>query len=298
MSRLLVFGLGYTAARIAHRLEGEGWRVVGTTRDGRADTLRFDDADAVTAQIAAATHILSSVPPADEIDPVLVRYGAAIARARGWRGYLSSTGVYGDARGAWVDETAPTGTGRRGARAAADADWLAIGARVFRLPGIYGPGRSPLDRVRAGTAHRVDVRGQVFSRVHVDDIVTGVVAALEAPAGAYNLADDRPGAQDAVIAFAAKLLSLPMPPVVPLDRLSPMARRFYAENRRVANGKAKRMLGWTPAFPDYRAGLRALSATTSPIAASTAPAMARPDQRYPSNSVESSIAMTGTITPE
>ena len=279
MSRLLVFGLGYTAGRLADRLTAQGWYVVGTTRDGRGDSLRFDDGDAVAAEIAAATHILSSVPPADDIDPVLARYGRDLVRKGSWLGYLSSTGVYGDAGGAWVDETAPTGTGRRPARTRADADWLAIGARVFRLPGIYGPGRSPLDRVAAGKAHRIGLPDQVFSRVHVDDIVSGVLAARDAPAGAYNLADDRPCSQDEVVAFAAHLLGLPPPPVVALETLSPMARGFYAENRRVANGKAKRLLGWQPAYRDYRFGLRALNAMTSPIPVSTAPAAASGDQR-------------------
>ncbi len=278
MSRLLIFGLGYTSGRIATRLAGEGWHVVGTTRDGRGDTLAFDDTPAVLAEIAAATHILSSVPPEGESDPVLVRYGSALLRSRAWRGYLSSTGVYGDAGGAWIDETAPTG-GRRPPRTRADADWLALGAHVFRLPGIYGPGRSALDRVAEGKAHRIDLPDQVFSRVHVDDIVAGVIAAFDAPAGTYNLADDRPASQNDVAVFAASLLNLPPPPFVALDTLSPMARSFYAENRRVANGKAKRVLGWSPAFADYRAGLRALSATTSPIPASTAPATASVDQR-------------------
>jgi nucleoside-diphosphate-sugar epimerase len=278
MSRLLVFGLGYTAGRIAERLAGEGWHVVGTTRDGRGDTLRFDDTDAVTAEIAAATHILSSVPPVDEVDPVLVRYGSLLMRTRAWLGYLSSTGVYGDAQGAWVDETAPTGGGRRSARAAADADWLAIGARAFRLPGIYGPGRSPLDRVRDGKAHRIDRPGQVFSRAHVDDIVSGVIAGFDAPAGAYNIADDLPASQNDVVTYAAMLLGMPAPAFVTLEELTAMGRGFYAENRRVANGKAKRVLGWTPAWPDYRAGLRALSAMTSPIPDNIAPATANVDQ--------------------
>ncbi len=278
MSRLLVFGLGYTAGRIAERLAGEGWHVVGTTRDGRGDTLRFDDTDAVKAEIAAATHILSSVPPVDEVDPVLVRYGSLLLRTRAWLGYLSSTGVYGDAGGAWVDETAPTGGGRRGARAAADADWLAIGARAFRLPGIYGPGRSPLDRVRDGKAHRIEQPGQVFSRAHVDDIVSGVIAGFDAPAGAYNLADDVPASQNDVVAYAAMLLGMPAPAFVTLEQLSAMGRGFYKENRRVANGKAKRVLGWTPAWRDYRAGLRALSAMTKPMPDSTAPATASVDQ--------------------
>ena len=152
-------------------------------------------------------------------------------------------------------------------------------ARVFRLPGIYGPGRSALERVADGRAHRVDAPGQVFSRVHVDDVVRGVIAGLDAPAGAYNLADDAPASQNEVIEFAARLLGLPTPPVVPLDDLPPAARGFYAENRRVANGKAKRVLGWTPLYPDYRAGLRALSAMTSPTTVSMPPATASQVQR-------------------
>lgn len=276
MGRLLIFGRGYTAGRVAARLAGEGWHVVGTTRDGRGGTLRFADRDAVLAEVATATHVLSSVPPEGERDIVLSAYGDVLG-AR-WLGYLSSTGVYGDANGAWVDETAPTGTGRRSARAAADAAWLARGARVLRLPGIYGAGRSPLERVRAGQAHRVDAPN-VFSRVHVDDIVAGVVAALEAPAGAYNLADDGPCPQNEVVEYAARLLGMSPPPVVAVESLSPMARGFYAESRRVANAKAKRVLGWMPRYPDYRLGLRALSATTSPTPASPAPAAASGDQR-------------------
>ena len=271
---LLIFGLGYTANRLA-----AVWpeATIGTTRDGRGSTLRFDDAPAVCAALASATHVLSSVPPEADADPVLAHYADALAGK--WLGYLSSTGVYGDAKGAWVDETAPTGTGRRTARAAADADWLARGAHVFRLPGIYGPGRSPLDRVAQGRAHRVGLSDQVFSRIHVDDIVAGVLAARHGPSGAYNLADDHPCSQDEVVTFAAGLLGLPPPPVVALETLSPMARGFYAENRRVANGKAKRLLDWRPAYPDYRLGLRELKAMTSPTPASPAPAAASGDQR-------------------
>jgi nucleoside-diphosphate-sugar epimerase len=276
--RLLIFGLGYTAQALAAALRAQGWHVVGTTRDGRAGTLRFDDAMAVAAELAAATHILSSVPPADAIDPVLGSYGAALARKDAWLGYLSSTGVYGDTGGAWVDESAPTGTGRRSARSEADRAWCALGARVFRLPGIYGAGRSPLDRVASGRAHRVAMAGQVFSRVHVEDIVHGVIAGFAAPAGAYNLADDHPASQNAVIAFAAHLLGRAPPPFVPLESLSPMARGFYDENRRIATGKARRVLGWRPLYPDYRAGLRALNAITRPAATSADPAAASSDQ--------------------
>ena len=278
MSRMLIFGLGYTATHIADALRAQGWHVVGTSRDGRDGTIRFDDRDAVERDLAAATHILSSVPPAEEMDPVLAGYGGMIGTSRAWTGYLSSTGVYGDAGGAWVDEGAPI-RGRRGARAVADAAWLALGARVFRLPGIYGPGRSARDRVAEGRGHRVDLPDQVFSRVHVDDIVSGVIAAFDAPAGAYNLADDMPCAQNDIMAFAARLLGVDPPPFVALESLSPPARAFYAENRRVANGKAKRVLGWRPLYPDYRFGLRALSAMTSPIPASTAPDAASSDQR-------------------
>ena len=278
MGRLLIFGLGYTAQALAERLRGEAWHVVGTSRDGRDGTIRFDDSRAVASEIAAATHILSSVPPAKDSDPVLFAYGALLARSAAWRGYLSSTGVYGDAGGAWVDESAPTGTGRRSARAEADAAWLAAGACVFRLPGIYGPGRSPLHRVASGSAHRVDAPGQVFSRVHVEDIVAGVIAGFSAPPAAYNLSDDCPASQNDVIDFAARLLGLASPSFVALESLSPMARGFYAENRRVANGKAKRVLGWTPLYPDYRAGLRALSAMTSPPSTSAAPPAASHDQ--------------------
>ncbi len=275
---MLIFGLGYTATRLADRLRDQGWSVTGTTRDGRDDTLAFDDADAVVPAIAAATHILSSVPPTDASDPVLATYGATVARRGVWLGYLSSTGVYGDAGGAWVDETMPTG-GRRPARTRADADWLTMSACVFRLPGIYGPARSPLERVAEGKAHRIDMPGQVFSRVHVDDIVSGVVAAIDAPAGAYNLADDEPASQNDVVAYAAMLLNMPPPAFVALDTLSPMARGFYKENRRVAAGKAKRILGWTPQHPDYRSGLRALRAMTSPMPVSTAPTTASIVQR-------------------
>ena len=162
-----------------------------------------------------------------------------------------------------------------------DAAGLPQGARVSRLPGIYGAGRSPLDRIRAGEAKRVDVPGQVFSRVHVEDIASGVIAGFDAPPGAYNLADDEPVAQSDVIAFGCRLLGLAVPPLVPLAEanLSPAARAFYSENRRVANGKAKRMLGWRPRYPDYRLGLRALSASTSPAPASSPPAAASSDQR-------------------
>lgn len=279
MPVMLIFGLGYTAGRIAAQLRAQEWRVIGTSRSGRDDTIDWDDQSAIEAELARADAVLSSVPPEGDGDPVLARHADAVRRVR-WAGYLSSTGVYGDTGGAWVDESAPVG-GRRSARNDADRGWRELGARVFRLPGIYGPGRSALDRVAEGRAHRIDLPGQVFSRVHVDDIARGVIAALDAPSGAYNLADDRPCGQNEVIDFACRLLGRALPPLQTMDEaaLSPMARSFYAENRRVANGKAKRVLGWQPAYPDYREGLRALSAMTSPDSASTDPATASPDQR-------------------
>jgi nucleoside-diphosphate-sugar epimerase len=259
MGRMFIFGMGYTASRVAGALRARGWQVRGTGRDGDCE---FDDFERVRAALAEASHVLSSVPPEDVTggDDVLMTYGGTLAAGGQWLGYLSSTGVYGDTGGAWVDETAPTGSGRRGARAEADAKWLALGARVFRLPGIYGPGRSALDRVRAGRTHRIDLPGQVFSRVHVDDIVSGVLAGLDAPPGAYNLADDLPCNQNAVIEEACRLLGRVPPPLQTVDEagLSPMARGFYAENRRVANGKAKRVLGWRPRYPTFREGLGGL----------------------------------------
>jgi len=255
---MLIFGPGYTGARIAARLLDAGWRVSLVGSHGRDDIVGIDDAAQVGALLGEASHMLSTVPPGDAGDPVLSAYGGAI-RGGGarWVGYLSSTGVYGDTGGAWVDESASTGGGRRGARTQADADWQAIGARVFRLPGIYGPGRSAIDRVRQGRAHRIAMPGQVFSRVHVDDIVGGVLAAFDGPAGVYNLADDAPCGQNAVIEAACRLLGVAPPPMLALEEagLSAAALAFYAENRRVANGKAKRVLGWRLRYPGFEQGL-------------------------------------------
>lgn len=285
MAHMLIFGLGYSAGHIAAALRRDRWHVTGTRRAADGEAIAFEDEGAVSAAIASATHILSSVPPEGDSDPVLARYGRAIAAAPArWSGYLSSTGVYGDTGGAWVDESAPIGGGRRSARAEADRAWGVLRAdmRVFRLPGIYGPGRSALDRVREGRAHRIDLPDQIFSRVHVDDIVSGVRASIDrGPPGTYNLADDRPASQNAVIEAACDLLGLALPPLLPLElaSLTPAARAFYAENRRVANGKARRLLGWAPLYRDYRAGLRALNAITSPNSVSEPPAAASHVQR-------------------
>ena len=252
MARLVLFGPGYTGSRIASSLERDGWHVDAIRRDTSVDAAR--------AALRQATHSLSTVPPGDDGDPILAIHGDAI-KAVPWIGYLSSTGVYGDTEGAWVDESAML-AGRRGGRNAADLAWAAIGARVFRLPGIYGPGRAMLERLKAGQAHRIDLPGQVFCRIHVDDIVGGVRAAIaRGPTGIYNLADDRPAPQNDVLEYACGLLGLPVPPLRTLAELdlSPQARAFYSENRRVANGKAKRLLGWRPLYPSYREGLAALA---------------------------------------
>lgn len=258
MKQLLIFGLGYTAGRIAQALRETGWRIDAT---GRAGNLDFADGARVQEALAGASHVLSSVPPDGQSgdDPVLANHGDALGGK--WLAYLSSSGVYGDAGGAWVDESARVGHGRRTARARCDARWLEKGARVFRLPGIYGPGRSAIERVRSGKASRIDLEGQVFSRIHVDDIAAGVVAAitLDAPSGAYNLADDLPTSQNLVIEEACRLLRVEPPRLQSLDDagLSDAARAFYSENRRIANGKAKRILGWKPQYPTYREGLAA-----------------------------------------
>ncbi|PKP92492.1 MAG: NAD(P)-dependent oxidoreductase [Alphaproteobacteria bacterium HGW-Alphaproteobacteria-14] len=263
MNRLLIFGLGYTAGRIAGAMRARGWKVSAT---GSAGDIAFADREAVIAALREASHILSSVPPdrATGGDPVLDTYGGALAGKPLF--YLSSTGVYGDRQGAWVDEATPTiaqsGEGRRNARAEADLAWSELGARVFRLPGIYGPGRSALDRVREGKTRRIDLPGQVFSRVHVDDIAVAAVAAMvqDAPPGAYNIGDDLPCSGNEVTEHACRLLGLEPPPMEPLEdaNLSDMARGFYMENRRVANGKAKRVLEWQPKYPTYVEGLAAL----------------------------------------
>jgi hypothetical protein len=273
MVRLLIFGLGYTASRIGDAVRAMGWQVDAT---GSAGNIAFDDAGSVGVAIAEATHVLSSVPPVADGDPVLNIYGEMLQDQ--WLGYLSSTGVYGDTGGAWVDEGAPL-TGRRASRNDADVAWQLKKARIFRLPGIYGPGRSALERLGAGHAHRIDLKHQTFSRIHVDDVVGAVLRGFGAPAGVYNLSDDHPCSQNDVIEYASQLLEIEPPPFVDLDQLSPASRAFYAENRRVANGKAKRVLGWVPRYPDYVAGLRALRAMTNPISAIMHPAPASSDQR-------------------
>lgn len=279
---LLSLGHGYSAAALARLLLPQGWRVIGTTRSPDrlaaiaaegVQPLLWPGADPAPA-IAAATHLLSSVAPGpDGTDPVLAALGPALAARRwDWVGYLSTTGVYGDTGGAWVDETSPLNAGQtRGrARVAAEAAWLATGlpVHIFRLAGIYGPGRGPFEKVRDGTARRIVKPGQFFSRIHVDDIA-GVLAASIArpnPGAAYNVCDDAPVAPEEVLAHAAALLGLPPPPEVAYAEaeMTPMARSFYAESRRVRNDRIKDELGVRLRHPDYRSGLAAILAAEGP----------------------------------
>lgn len=273
---LLTLGHGYSAARLAATLPA--WRRLGTVRSPEraaelaaagVEPVAWGDPGAMEAAVAAASHVLVSVPPGAEGEPVLQRLGAALAAARpDWVGYLSTTGVYGDRRGGWVDEDGalePVNERSRW-RVAAERAWLATGlpVMVFRLAGIYGPGRSAFDRLREGRAQRVVKEGQLFSRIHVDDIATVLRAAMaHGVAGrTYNLADDEPAPPEDVIAYGAELLGVPVPPAVPFEEaaLSAMARSFYAESKRVSNRRIREELGVTLAFPTYREGLAAILA--------------------------------------
>jgi len=277
---LLSFGHGYSARALARRLLPRGWQVYGTTRSPeRAEHLRAEgitpllwDSDDVADALDAATHVLSSAAPTEAGDPVLARHRAAIAAAAprlDWTGYLSTTGVYGDHQGGWVDEETPltpsTERGRR--RVAAEAEWRSVPGlplHIFRLAGIYGPGRGPFEKVRQGTARRIVKPGQVFSRIHVDDIAQVLEASIgrPRPGAVYNLCDDDPAPPEDVIAHAAELLGLPVPPAVPFGEaeMSPMARSFYAESKRVSNRRIKDELGVRLIHPGYRSGLAALLA--------------------------------------
>lgn len=280
MSALFVFGLGYSAGFLARGLATQGWCIAGTSREGGrgGDGIalhRFTRgtplADAAAA-LAGTTHLLLSIPPDATGDPVLAEHAADIAALSGlrWLGYLSTTSVYGDRGGGWVDEAAalrPTGErGRR--RVAAEEGWLALGrerglpVHIFRLAGIYGPGRSALDALRQGRAQRVDKPGQVFSRIHVADLAAVLRASMAAPDPGivYNVADDDPSPPEAVIAYASTLLGVAPPPLVPFAaaQLSAMARSFYDDNKRVANRRIKEELGVRLRYPSYRDGLPAL----------------------------------------
>jgi nucleoside-diphosphate-sugar epimerase len=269
---LLILGQGYSGAWIAERARAAGLEVLGVKRSAADGVIAFDD-PALPRAVASASHILSSVPPDSTTarDPMLDRFGPALKAQGAWVGYLSSTGVYGDTGGAFVDETAPVGgpgegpdllkKARRSARTEADLGWQAIGATIFRLPGIYGPGRSALDQVRAGQARRVDRPGHRFNRIHVADIAGAVVAAALAGAkGIFNVVDRLPAEPRQVIEFACGLLGAPLPPLAPIDLagLSPMARSFWSERRAVAGLRLERETGYRLQHPDYKAGLTAI----------------------------------------
>ncbi len=276
MNTLLSLGHGYSAQALARRLLPQGWHIIGTTRSAAgAAGLRATGIEAlvwpgedISPALARATHVLTSVAPVDG-DPVLRALGPQIAAARpGWVGYLSTTAVYGHHSGDWVDETTPLAptTARGTARVKAEADWAALGLplHIFRLAGIYGPGRGPFEKVRDGTARRIHKAGQVFSRIHVDDIANVLHAALLRPhPGIYNVCDDDPASPEDILGLAAEMLSLPPPPIVPYEQaeMTPMARSFYAENKRVRNDRIKTVLGVKLDFPTYREGLAAILAS-------------------------------------
>ena len=273
---LLSIGHGFSARALAPLLLQNGWRVIGTTRsEEKAEILRSEGVDALVwpgsdLPIEDASHLLTSIAPGDGGDPVLSEYEGVLRHAGHleWVGYLSTTGVYGDHKGGWVDETTPlTPATKRGkARVTAEAAWQDLGLplHIFRLAGIYGPGRGPFAKVRKGTARRIIKPGQVFSRIHVEDIGDALEASIRKPnpGAIYNLCDDDPAPPELVIEHAAELLGFPVPPAVPFDTadMTPMARSFYAESKRVKNQRIKDELGIKLRYPNYRVGLAALLA--------------------------------------
>ncbi|MCK4862381.1 MAG: SDR family oxidoreductase [Rhodobacteraceae bacterium] len=286
MKTILVFGYGYTARVIGQSLLSEGWRVIGTTRSAdKAAAMKADGIEPVlwpnqdiTEALTAATHILLSAAPSEDGDPILTALEHEIRQRSDqyeWVGYLSTTAVYGDRQGGWVDETSSLSPATRRGQLRADAEqaWLDLGAEtglpvhIFRLAGIYGPGRGPFAKVRAGTARRIIKKGQVFSRTHVEDIAQVLRASIAAPnAGAiYNVCDNDPAPPQEVIAEAARMLNLPLPEAVDFEtaEMTPMARSFYAESKKVSNRRILAELGITLKYPDYRSGLNALLAAES-----------------------------------
>ena len=278
---MLSIGHGYSARVLARLLRPQGWRILGTTRDPGEKPVGECDADGIRAWpgsdlsdwLSDATHLLTSVAPTRDGDPVLASLETQIFEAAPhlqWAGYLSTTGVYGDHGGGWVDETTPlTPSTRRGElRVEAEAAWQELARRsglplhIFRLAGIYGPGRGPFAKVRAGTARRIVKPDQVFSRIHVEDIAAVLAASIARPAPGtiYNVCDNLAAPPQDVLAHAAELLGLPVPPAVPIEEaeMSEMARSFYAESKRVSNRRIREELGVELRYPTYREGLRAL----------------------------------------
>ncbi len=283
MNQMLCFGFGFSARALSARLLRSGWSVVGTSRTEEgiksinatgATGLVFDGQHAsndVRQTLSQATHILVSAPPDEGGDPVLRHHGDDLSTAPNlkWIGYLSTIGVYGDQGNARVDERTPPAPrlNRTKWRVGAENDWLAFAERagkkvqIFRLAGIYGPGRSAIDKVRSGKARRIIKPGQVFNRIHVEDIATVLLAAIDGSGthNLYNVTDDEPAPPQDVITYAANLLGVEPPPEIPFEKanLSEMGRSFYAEQRRVANARIKEDLGVTLAYPTYREGLTA-----------------------------------------
>ena len=279
---LFCFGYGYTADYLGHDLAEKGWKISGTTRSKeKRDQLKergihaylFDYETPLCDPIGmleGVTHILISTPPGDEGDPVFNIHGDDIARINSleWLGYLSTTGVYGDRGGEWVDETSELRpTSKRGSRRLnAEQQWISllneanVPVEIFRLAGIYGPGRSALDSVRAGVARRINKPGHVFGRIHVEDIVQVLVASMmkKSSGEVYNVCDGSPAASHEVIEYACELLGRPCPPLVDFENanLAPITRSFYMDNRRVKNDKLKEFLDVTLKYPDFKAGLR------------------------------------------
>lgn len=278
---LVVLGHGYSAGFLTRHLVARGWTVSGTTRvdparvaAAGAKPLRWPGEEtAIRTEIDAADAILISAGPESGECPALRDFATAIARGPAeWVGYLSTTGVYGDRQGGWVDETTPPAPStRRGRdRVAAEGAWAALAIahgvplHVFRLAGIYGPGRGPFEKVRNGTARRIIKPGQVFSRIHVQDIAQVLAASIArpSPGAVYNVCDDDPAPPQDVLDHAARLLGLPPPPAEDFAtaEMTPMARSFYAESKRVSNERIKRELGVRLIHPDFRSGLAAILA--------------------------------------
>lgn len=282
--RLFCFGYGYSCDYLGYALQqAGGWEIAGTTRDlGKKALMHERDIRAYIFDyskplndpllfLKGVTHLLISTPPDDEGDPVFIMHADDILRhdTLKWVGYLSSTSVYGDRGGAWVDETTePVPNSKRGSRRLlAEEQWLSLQKKhglpvhIFRLAGIYGPGRSALDSVRAGVARRIDKPGHAFSRIHVDDIVGALLASMlnPAPGEIYNVCDDNAAPSHEVIKYACELLGLTPPPLIPFEDagMAPIALSFYKDNKRVRNDKIKEALGVVLRYPDYRAGLRA-----------------------------------------
>ncbi len=281
MNTLLSFGHGYSARALAPHLLNSGWRVIGTTRSAdKASALAETGVEPtiwpgedLAPAIEAATHILVSAGPTEAGDPVLTDCSSTIAKANlKWLGYLSTTGVYGDHKGGWVDEDTPLrpSTKRGLWRVAAEDAWRNLAGdhglplHIFRLAGIYGPGRGPFSKVRNGTARRIIKKGQVFSRIHVKDIAQVLLRSIQKPqpGSVYNVCDNEAAPPEDVIAYAARLLGLPVPEAIDIEdaEMTPMARSFYAESKRVRNNLIREELGVDLIYPNYRVGLEALLA--------------------------------------